>query len=267
MSSKNYEIHIGDNVFHAVQFGSGEKHLVLIPGLGDGLSTLKGKAGASGVLYRRYGKKYRVTMISRKNNLSPEDTTVSLAKDQALAMQALKIEKAHVMGLSMGGMIAQHLAADYRGLVDKLVLVSTAPKADGMLLENLTRWKGFAEMGACLGLAIDMTEKAYTEKKRRVLRPLYPYMGSAIRKADLSRFSTTAEIFAGHDALSRLSQISAPALILAGREDRTVDVENAHLLHRFIEDSQLKIYENQSHVLLDQEPDFHKTVLSFLGEE
>ena len=127
MQMKNYEIHIKDDCYDAVSFGSGKKDLVMIPGLGDGITTVKGKALLGSVLYHRYGKKYRVTMISRKKTLEIDSTTETMAKDQYYAMQALGIQKAHVIGVSMGGMIAQHLAADHPDMVDKLILVVTAP--------------------------------------------------------------------------------------------------------------------------------------------
>ena len=192
MQFKNYELHILDDRYDAVSFGSGKENLVMIPGLGDGITTVRGKALLGSLLYRRYGKKYKVTIISRKNALESDATTESMARDQYYAMQALGIEKAHIMGVSMGGMIAQHLAADHPEMVDKLILVVTGPNAGTLAQENIGRWIGFAEMGAFLGLMIDITEKAHPEKYLRKLRPLYPYMGSAAKKLDIDRFTIQA---------------------------------------------------------------------------
>ena len=52
-----------------------------------------------------------------------------MADDQAAAMQILGIDKASVLGVSQGGMIAQYLAIDHPGMVEKLILAVTAPYA------------------------------------------------------------------------------------------------------------------------------------------
>ena len=266
MYIKNFELHIRDDVFDAIQFGSGQKDLVMIPGLGDGMASVKGKAFLGSCMYRRYGKKYRVTIISRKNTLEADATTESMAKDQYYAMQALGIQHAHIVGVSMGGMIAQHLAADHPEMVDKLVLTVTSPDAGELIQENIGRWIGFAEIGAFLGLMIDVTEKSHPEKYLKRLRPLYPYMGSAVKKMDIQRFTIMARACASHDALKKLKDITAPTLIIGGALDRTLGLEGSQALSEEIPGSTLKIYENQGHALYEDEPDFHKTLLSFLDD-
>ena len=264
MHIKNYELRILDDRYDAVQFGSGNEDLVMIPGLGDGITTVKGKALMGSVMFRRYCKKYRVTLISRKTQLESDATTASMAKDQYLAMQALGIRKAHIVGVSMGGMIAQHLAADHPEVVDKLVLVVTSPTSCELIQENIGRWIGFAQMGAFLGLMIDITEKAHPEKYLKRLRPLYPYMGTAAKKLDIERFCIQARACGSHDASDKLSEIQAPTLIIGGGADRTVGPGGSHLLHRMIGGSSLKMYEDQGHALYEDEKTFHETLLSFL---
>lgn len=265
MAIKNYEIHIGDSRISAIRFGKGTEHLVIIPGLGDGMTTVKGKAMLGRLLGSRYAGKFCVTIISGQDDLPAGTTTQSMAKELYQAMQALKIEKAHIAGLSLGGMIAQHLAADHPEVVDRLVLVSAAPAADTLLTENLGRWTSFARMGAFLGLMIDTTEKSHPEKKLKLLRPFYPYMGSMAKKMNVERFCTMASAWAGHDATEKLFKITAPTLIVGGKLDRTLDIGGSRMLSDLISGSTLKIYENQGHALYEDEPDFHKTVLSFLN--
>ena len=267
MGIKNYEIRIGDLRFDSISFGSGQKDLVIIPGLGDGLSTVKGKAWAGRVIFRKCARKYRVTVISRRRDLQPGATTGSMAKDQALAMEALGIRKAHVVGISQGGMIAQHLAADHPEMVDRLVLAVSAPSCSELARENISRWVGFAKMGSYLGLIIDTTEKAHPEKYLRRIRPLYPYLGSMAKKMDVSRFCIMAGACLSHNTQEKLDKITAPTLVIGGGADRTLGVDGSHQLHRLIDGSILKIYEDQGHALSEDEPDFYKTVLSFLQAE
>ena len=53
-----------------------------------------------------------------------------MAHDQARAMASLGLERAAIMGVSQGGMIAQYLAIDFPRLVDRLVIAFSAPKAN-----------------------------------------------------------------------------------------------------------------------------------------
>ena len=90
-----------------ISFGNGKENLVMLPGLGDGLSTVKGMALPFAFMYRIYAKEYKVYVFSRKNCLPEGYTTRDMARDQARAMESLGIQKASVLGNSNGGMIAQ----------------------------------------------------------------------------------------------------------------------------------------------------------------
>ena len=263
MYMKNYELHILGDVYDAVQFGSGE-HLVLIPGLGDGITTVKGKALMGSLMFRRYGKRYTVTVISRKRVLEPDADTCTMARDQAYAMEALGIQKAHVVGISQGGMIAQHLAADHPELIDKLVLAVTTPTSNDRIRLNLRRWVELARKGAFTGLMTDIQEKAQTGKRRKYMRPFYSQMGAAIRNMDVERFAIMAQACGDHDASDKLDRITAPTLVIGAAQDQTVEPDGSHMLHRLIGGSALRIFEDQGHAVYENEPKFHELILDFL---
>ena len=111
--AKNGTLNIGDITMDYICFGTGKRILVMLPGLGDGLRTVKGTAVPLAFAYREFCKDFTVYAFSRKNELPEGYTTRDMAKDQAEAMGQLGIPKADILGVSMGGMIAQHLAIDY----------------------------------------------------------------------------------------------------------------------------------------------------------
>ena len=82
-----------------IQFGNGDKALIIIPGLGDGLKTVKGSALAMSLMYKRFAKDYTVYAFSRINELPEEYSTEEMADDIKDAMDALGIEKAHILGV------------------------------------------------------------------------------------------------------------------------------------------------------------------------
>lgn len=98
--AKNGNIKIGNADMDYISFGRGQKSLVLIPGLGDGLKTVKGTAIAFALYYKKYAAKYKVYVFSRKNQLEEGYSTKKMARDQNEAMEKLGISDAYIMGVS-----------------------------------------------------------------------------------------------------------------------------------------------------------------------
>ena len=96
-NSKNGAVPIDDTEMSYVSFGQGKKNLILLPGLSDGLMTVRGKAALLAKPYRAFFDKYTVYMFSRKDKL-PEGCTIrEMAADQARAMKTLGIKKHFVL--------------------------------------------------------------------------------------------------------------------------------------------------------------------------
>ena len=90
-----------------VAFGDGVKKLVVIPGLSDGLATVKGKAVLLAPPYKKFFRDYTVYMFSRKNKMPEGYSLEDMAEDQVSVMRALGIEKTCILGVSQGGMISR----------------------------------------------------------------------------------------------------------------------------------------------------------------
>ena len=108
-SAKNATLSMNGKTMDYVTFGKGKQPLVIIPGLGDGLQTVKGKAQLFSLSYRLLAKRYKIYVFSRINELRQGYTTRDMAADVAEAMETLNLDTAYVMGISQGGMIAQWL--------------------------------------------------------------------------------------------------------------------------------------------------------------
>ena len=144
---KNGTLTFGDTTMDYIRFGTGERTLIMLPGLGDSLRSMKGTALPMALMYREFAKDFTVWAFSRKNTLPEGYTTRDMARDQAEAMEKLGIEKADIVGVSMGGMIAQHLAADFPEKVNKLVLVVTAARSNPILRSCVEEWVDQARRG------------------------------------------------------------------------------------------------------------------------
>ena len=98
-NAKEGRVSIDDTDMDYISFGKGSDVFIILPGLGDGLTTVKGMAIPMAILYRMYVHDYKVYVFSRRNHLKEGYSTRDMAKDQATAMKILGITKASVLGI------------------------------------------------------------------------------------------------------------------------------------------------------------------------
>lgn len=128
---------VRDIAMYYEEAGTGDP-LVLLTGLG-------GDSQAWALQVRALSPKFRVITVDNRGagRTSAPDKPYSIAamaEDTAALLGHLGIAKAHVVGWSMGGMIAQELALAHPALVNRLVLVGSAPKLDGQGRAILRSW-------------------------------------------------------------------------------------------------------------------------------
>ncbi len=258
---RNGSVLVGNAQMYYARFGIGPKTVVILPGLSDGLVTVRGKVRLLAQPYRAYFRDFTIYMFSRKDPL-PEDYSIrAMAVDQAEALRLLGIERAYVLGVSEGGMIAQYLAGDHPELAERLVLAVTAPYAN----EYVRRFVGCriedAQRGDHKAIMIGSAESSYSEKKLRSYRRLYPLLGLIGKPKDYKRFLSNANAILHFDA--RDVQIRCPTLIIGGEEDKTVGPEGSEELHAAIAGSKLRMYPGLGHAAFEEAADFNRQVFGF----
>ena len=263
-STKGKTLNFNDKSMDYVTFGKGKKPLVIIPGLGDGLYTVKGMAMTFSITYRILAERYKIYVFSRINELRQEYTTRDMAADVAEALEILKITSAYVMGISQGGMIAQWLVADFPEKVQKLVLAVTTAKLGNLGRERISCWLNLIQTGTYKDLMIDIARHSYTTKFFGKFKYLYRIMGIFGRIKDIKRIDIQAVSCLKHDSLAFLEKISCPTLIIGAENDDVLGLDGSLRLHQHIKDSQLTILPECGHALYEQNKDFQKRVLVFL---
>ena len=260
---KNGQVPVGNTVMEYVSFGSGSKNLVVLPGLSDGLATVKGKALILSVSYTKFFRDYTVYMFSRKNSMPDGYSIEDMADDQAYAMQTLGIEHACLLGVSQGGMIAQCLAIRHPEKVAKLILAVTSPRANETVKEAVSGWIDMVKREDHTALMVDTAEKMYSDGYLRKNMRFFPLLAKFTKPSNYDRFLKNACAILQFDVLEELSVISCPTLILAGSDDHTVGTDAALELHQGISGSQLFIYEGLGHGVFEEAKDFYDKVLAF----
>lgn len=246
-----------------IRFGSGEKRMVMIPGLGDGLKTVRGMALPFSVMYRQFVKDFTVFVFSRRRELSPGMTIRDMADDLNEAMEALGLQESYVLGVSQGGMIAQYLAADHSDKVKKLILTVTAAKANDTMKEAVEGWIDMAGRGDYKGIMLDTAKRSYTEEKASKAEQSFGLLASLAKPRSFDRFIIQARSCLTHDAFSLLPEITAPTLIIGGTDDRIVTEEASWELAENIPGSRLFVYQGLGHGLYEEAKDFQERVRDF----
>ena len=262
----NRTLEVGDGTMEYIRFGSGKRVLIMIPGLGDGLQTVKGTALPMALMYRIFAKDFTVCAFSRKSPLPQGYSTRDMARDQAEAMEKLGIERADIFGVSMGGMIAQHLAADYPQKVRKLVLAVTCAKPNPILRESVEEWIGLAEKGDHTSFMDSNLRRIYSDNYYRKNRWLVPITGALTKPKSYERFFVQAEACLSHDADEKLHRIQAPTLVIGGEKDLALGGNASREIAEKIPGSRLRMYEQWGHGVYEEEKEFDQLLLDYLRE-
>ena len=250
-----------------IRFGTGSKTLILLPGLGDGLRTMKGTALPMALYYRCLARDYTVYMFSRKSSVPAGSSTRNMAGDLAEAMEELGISSACVVGVSMGGMIAQHLAADYPDRVGKLVLTVTGSRPNPTMIPSVQLWMDMALRGDHTALMDSNFRAIYSDSYYRKNKWLVPVMGKLTKPKSYARFLTQAEACLNHNCYENLGKILCPTLVIGGEQDAVLGCEPSRELAAQIPDARLITYPQWGHGVYEEEKSFNATVLSWLTEE
>ena len=266
-NARNGSVPVGNTEMCYVSFGQGEKPFIILPGLSDGLMTVKGKALMLAKPYKLFFENFTVYMFSRKNDLPVGISIADMAEDQAQAMEILGLKNACVMGVSQGGMVAQALAVSHPELVEKLVLTVTAPCVNSIIRECADTWIGFAKQGDHKSLMIDTAEKTYSPAYLKKYRKIYPVIGTIGKPSDYGRFLANANAILSFDVSASLEKITCPTLIIGGDEDRIVGIDASYDLKKGIKDSEIYVYKGLGHAVYEEASDFNERVFRFLTKD
>jgi pimeloyl-ACP methyl ester carboxylesterase len=249
----------GINIDYSV-IGQGEP-LVMIMGLGT---------GQKGWMFqtRFFSKYFKVITFDNRGagkSDKPEGpySTRMMTDDTIALMDYLHIEKAHVIGFSLGGMIAQELAVNFSQRVNKLVLVSTFCRKN-----NNTEYPEWGKaIGSCLKGNFDpMFNRLFNGRFTRIL--VGSVMKKAIKKqgeAGLRGISGQFQASEKHDTADRLSLVKSPVLVIGGTGDRVMIPGSFKYLSGLIPQSKLVMIENGSHCLfVEKRKIFNRELLRFL---
>ena len=265
--AKNRTLKLPDGEMDYIRFGTGKKTLIILPGLGDGLQTVKGTALPMAMMYRIFAGDFTVYAFSRKSPLPNGYTTRDMARDQVAAMDRLGMRRADIFAVSMGGMIAQHLAADYPERVGKLVLTVTAARLNPVLEASVREWITLAEQGDHGAFMDSNMRLIYSDSYYRKNKWMMPMVGKLTKPKSYERFFIQANACLTHDAWAKLSDIRSRTLVIGGEKDLALGADASREIAAKIPRAELRMYPQWGHGLYEEAKDFNHAVLEFLLRE
>jgi len=203
--------------------------------------------------------------VGASSHLDGPITIAEMAEDAAALLRVLGIERAHVLGISMGGMIAQELVLANPQLVETLTLGCTYCGGPGSTYGSADRDELYAAMQAgdreralraAFELNLSPEAAADPELWRRVLEI------AARRTVAVPVIMAQLGAIAGHDTSARLAQVRAPTLVIHGSVDAMLPVENGRLIASLVPGAQLEILDGVGHLFFWEQPERSADLLS-----
>jgi 3-oxoadipate enol-lactonase len=198
-------------------------------------------------------------------------TTRQLADDAAAVLNHVGAARSHVVGLSLGGMVAQELALAHPDRVDRLVLVAThARPANAAFWDTWVTFyvqaqeRGLDGAGTKLWFMAWMFTPAFMAQHEQVQEAVAQWLADPY-PAPTHGAAGQAAAARAHDTLERLPQISAPTLVVVGDQDILTPVAAARELADGISGARLVVLEGGGHAaLFECEQAFTDALLAFL---
>lgn len=196
-------------------------------------------------------------------------TIAEMAADAVAVLDAVGVERAHVLGYSMGGQIAQVLALTAPERVEKLVLTSTWAKGDRLFNEVIDVWGELYRQGVDLHTCV---RYAYTWVLTDQFLDVPGALDQMLELAKANPFPAPPHGIWGQsrailasDTLDRLPRIRARTLVMVGKQDILTPPKFAERLAAGIPGATLTVLERGGHgYLFENTNEFNHTVLAFL---
>ncbi len=204
--------------------------------------------------------------IGRSGDDGEPFTIRDMARDAMGLLDALGVERAHVLGLSMGGMVAQEVALLFPQRVAGLVLVVThcggdrVVRAADEVMEIIQRLAVDDSLEARGAAATVFFAKGTTDQKVQTLRKFAAASARYPAGPDIMKRQMLA--VAQHDTCDRLTDIRTPALVMAGTEDVLIPPENSKILAEGIPGAKLVMVPDGAHQVLIEQPEICNRAIS-----
>ena len=183
-------------------------------------------------------------------------------------MDRLGIERAPVIGHSMGGTVSLGLALEHPERVEKVAVVASPIVGDGLaLFLRFAARRSLASLAYQVPHALPLGVRVLSPLLARDWKTWYKMFARDLSRTTLESFHYSIASLRKTDLRPRLKALKVPALGVYGQVDRIVDPKQAEVLARHAPLAEIRYFEHSGHFPMLDEPDrFHQTLCEFLGD-
>lgn len=259
-----FEVCKGDIRMNVTRFGSGDKVMIIIPGLS--LKPVSESAPFVAARYKDACEKYTVYAFDRKKNPKMGYTIREMARDTAEVMKEIGISDVYAFGASQGGMILQFLMIDYPELIKKAVIGSSMSRPNEMSEKVITKWFEIAKTHDHRMLNRECFKKIYSKEYLKKYEKYMPALEDIGTDEDCDNFVILAAACDGFSAYEELTKIKCPVLVIGSDCDEVVSVRGSEEIAEKT-GCEIYIYDGYSHAVYDEADDYPQRILEFFDTE
>jgi 3-oxoadipate enol-lactonase len=256
-------IEFEDKKMSYLHFGNPDgKKLIILPGLS--LKSVMLSAEAIESAYQILAKDMDIYLFDHIE-IQPEDYSIEdMAKDTLTAIKSLGLKHFTLMGVSMGGMVAQTIALKQPSAVDDLVLCSTSANVKDMDQTVIRKWLELATDKKGRELARSFGEHVYSPGFFEQYKDAILSLGDDVSDLEYANFISSLKAIMDFNVLDRLKDIQCSSLVLGAGKDQTLGVEASYQLAEGL-GSELYVYEDYGHAAYDEAPDYLQRISNYLN--
>lgn len=257
------KIQLDDTYMNVIHFGNGKKVFTIIAGV-----TLTGLEGLGDALEQQMNiflEEYSVFVFERKKVLPIGYSVEQMAEDIYRCLKLKNITSTYVMGASQGGMIGLALAINHPEFVNKLAICSSASRIPIENSNALVEWKNAAIQKDVVKLNTLFINYVYSSVYVDSIKDMIPELVKKGTDQDCNRFLILIEAIGKFNVSEKLAKIQCPLFVVADKNDKVIPYTCSQEI-AVKTNCQIYLYDQYSHGVYDEAPDFRQKVKDFFEQ-